>query len=181
VPGQPLHDGARELQQPRAAARLGARRQRLDGLLGPLRAGDSALLRSDRAARARAHALRLDEPEPRQEDADADPRVGRGRAYALYSENVRWKVGPVVYLGLNVQGSNDNFPYHDTDAENPTAPVRSDAEIDRERAEEVARKAADIHWLQEGFAYAKQVGAKGVLIDWQADPTQQRAAPHEPA
>jgi hypothetical protein len=51
-----------------------------------------------------------------------------------------------------------------------SAPVRSDAEIDRERAEEVARKAADIHWLQEGFAYAKQVGAKGVLIDWQADP-----------
>jgi hypothetical protein len=93
-----------------------------------------------------------------------------GGAYALYSENVRWKVGPVVYLGLNVQGSNDNYPYHDTDAENPSAPVRSDAEIDRQRAEEVARKAADLHWLQEGFAYAKKVGAKGVLIDWQADP-----------
>jgi len=87
-----------------------------------------------------------------------------------YPENVRWVYGPVVYLGLNVQGSNDNYPYHDTDAENPTAPVRSDAEIQRQRDEEIARKAADLRWLDQGFAYAKQVGALGVLIDWQADP-----------
>jgi hypothetical protein len=93
-----------------------------------------------------------------------------GGAYALYSENVRWTYGPVVYLGLNVQGSNDNYPYHDTDAENPTAPVRTDAEIQRQQNEEVARKAADLHWLDEGFQYAKQIGAKGVLIVWQADP-----------
>jgi len=93
-----------------------------------------------------------------------------GGQYAVYSENVRWTYGPVVFIGLNVQGSNDNYPYHDTDAENPTAPVRSDAEIQRQRDEETARKAADIHWLQEGFAYAKDIHAKGVLIDWQADP-----------
>jgi hypothetical protein len=93
-----------------------------------------------------------------------------GGRYAQYSENVRWVYGPVVYLGLNVQGSNDNYPYHDTDAENPTAPVRSDAEVQRQRDEETARKAANLHWLAEGFQYAKEVGAKGVLIDWQADP-----------
>lgn len=93
-----------------------------------------------------------------------------GGQYAIYSENVRWTYGPVVYLGLNVQGSDDNYPYHDTDAENPTAPVRSDAEIQRERNEQVARKAANLHWLAEGFQYATQIGAKGVLIDWQADP-----------
>jgi hypothetical protein len=89
---------------------------------------------------------------------------------AGYPENVRWVYGPVVYLGLNVQGSNDNYPYHDTDAENPTAPVRSDAEIQRQRDEETARKAADLTWLDQGFAYAKRIGALGVLIDWQADP-----------
>jgi hypothetical protein len=94
-----------------------------------------------------------------------------GGLYALYSENIRWKLGPVVYLGLNVQGSNDNYPYHDTDAEGgPTIPVRSDAEIQRQRNEEIARKAANLHWLAEGFDYAKRVGAKGVLIVWQADP-----------
>jgi hypothetical protein len=93
-----------------------------------------------------------------------------GGPYAPYSENVRWEYGPVVYIGLNVQGSNDNYPYPDTDAENPSAPVRPDAEIQRQRAEEIARKAADLHWLDEGFAYAKQIGARGILIDWQADP-----------
>ena len=94
-----------------------------------------------------------------------------GGAYALYSENVRWTVGPVVYLGLNVQGSNDNYPYPDTDVEGgPTVPVRSAAEIQRQRNEQAARKDADFHWLDEGFAYAKQIGAKGVMIVWQADP-----------
>jgi hypothetical protein len=63
-----------------------------------------------------------------------------------YPENVRWKVGPVVYLGLNVQGSNDNFPYHDTET-GSGVPVRSDAEIQRQRNEETARKAADLRWL----------------------------------
>jgi len=107
-----------------------------------------------------------------------------GGAYTLYSENVRWTYGPVVYLGLNVQGSNDNYPYADTDAEGgPTVPVRSAAEIQRQRDEETARKAADLAWLQEGFDYAKRTHAKGVLIDWQADPNfnneQQQTNTHE--
>ncbi len=88
-----------------------------------------------------------------------------GGQYAIYSENVRWKYGPVVYLGLNVQGSNDNYPYVGVDGE-----TRAQTEIDRQRAEEIARKAADIHWLDEGFDYAKRVGARGVLIVWQGDP-----------
>ena len=101
-----------------------------------------------------------------------------GGAYSLYSENVQWTYGPVVYLGLNVQGSNDNYPYHDTDPY-----PRTDAEIQRQRDEETARKAADLHWLGEGFAYAKQIHAKGVLIVWQADPNfnneQHLANPHD--
>ena len=93
-------------------------------------------------------------------------RQGKG-----YPENQRWRRGPVVYLALNVQGSNDNYPYPETDAEGgPTVPVRSPAEIDRERKEEMARKAADLQWLKDGFDYAKQVHAKGVMIIWQADP-----------
>jgi hypothetical protein len=92
--------------------------------------------------------------------------ASEGGKYALYSENVRWTYGPVIFLGLNVQGSNDNYPYHDTDG----PPLRDDAEIARQRNEEIARKEANLHWLSEGFQYARQVGAKGVLIDWQADP-----------
>ena len=88
-----------------------------------------------------------------------------GGDYAQYSENVRWTYGPVVYLGLNVQGSNDNYPYPGVDGE-----TRPQAEIDRQRAEELARKKADLHRLDEGFSYAKQIGARGVMVTWQADP-----------
>ncbi len=88
-----------------------------------------------------------------------------GGAYEIYRENVRWSLGPAVFLGLNVQGSNDNYPYAGVDGE-----TRSDTEIERMRAEQKARKAANFHWLDEGFAHAKAVGAKGVMIIWQADP-----------
>jgi hypothetical protein len=109
--------------------------------------------------------------------------ASEGGQYASYSENVRWVYGPVVFIGLDVQGSNDNFPFHDTDAESGAVITRSDAEIQRQRDEEVARKAADLHWLDESFAFAKQIHAKGVLIDWQTDPNfnneQHQANPHD--
>jgi hypothetical protein len=82
-----------------------------------------------------------------------------------YPENVRWSYGPVVFIGLNVQGSNDNYPYAGVDGE-----TRSDAEIARMRAEQSARKAANLRWLSAGFAYAMQTHAKGVMVIWQADP-----------
>jgi hypothetical protein len=81
-----------------------------------------------------------------------------------YPENVRWSYGPVVYVGVNVQGSNDNYPYAGVDGE-----TRSDSEITRMRNEEKARKAEVLRWIHDGFAYAKQAHAKGVLIDMQAD------------
>ena len=84
---------------------------------------------------------------------------------AGYPENVRWQLGPVVYIGANVQGSNDNYPYVGVDGE-----TRSNAEITRQRNEETARKAAVIHWLHDGFQYAARVHAKGVMVIWQADP-----------
>jgi hypothetical protein len=86
------------------------------------------------------------------------------RQYPQYVENARWKYGPVVYITLNMQGSNDNYPYAGVDGES-----RPQAEIDRQRAEEVARKAANLAWLNDGFAYAKQVHAKGVMVIAQAD------------
>ena len=88
-----------------------------------------------------------------------------GGQWALYSENVRWTHGPVVFVGLNVQGSNDNYPHAGVDGE-----TRDAAEIARQRAEHDAREGANVHWLDESFAYAKRIHAKGVMIVWQADP-----------
>ena len=91
--------------------------------------------------------------------------------YAAYSENARWRKGPVVYVTLNVQGSNDNYAHLDV-AEDVGAPpyTRSAAEIARQDAEHFARLAADKQWLSDTFAYAKSVHALGVMVIWQADP-----------
>jgi len=74
------------------------------------------------------------------------------------------------------------FRSHDTET-GAGVPVRSDAEIQRQRNEEMARKAADLRWLSEGFEYAARVHAKGVMIVWQADPNfnneQHAANPHD--
>jgi hypothetical protein len=68
-------------------------------------------------------------------------------------ENRRWTFGNVTYVTLNIQGSCNNLC--DT-APDPT--------------EYAARNAADIAWLQESFAVAKQRRSAAVMIVSQADP-----------
>ena len=95
--------------------------------------------------------------------------------YESYRENARWVAGPVMYLTLNFQGSNDNLPHAGVDGE-----TRSDAEIARQKAEHDARQAADIHWLQESYAKAKELGVKGVVVTWQSDPNFNNEAKLQP-
>jgi hypothetical protein len=85
--------------------------------------------------------------------------------YEAYRENVRWVSGSVMYLGLNVQGSNDNLPHAGVDGE-----TRPASEIARMAAEHRQRELANVHWLDESYALATRLGLKGVLVDWQADP-----------
>ncbi|QEC50281.1 hypothetical protein FSW04_23650 [Baekduia soli] len=97
--------------------------------------------------------------------------------YADYSENARWVAGPVLYVTLDFQGSNDNLPHAGVDGE-----TRSDAEIARQEAEHDARQAANIHWLQESYVKATQIGARGVVVTWQSDPNfnnEQKLQPEE--
>jgi hypothetical protein len=70
-----------------------------------------------------------------------------------YVENRRWTVGGVVYATLNVQGSCNNLC--------DTAP---------DPAEQTARNAADIEWLNETFDEAEQHRAAAVMVIFQADP-----------
>jgi hypothetical protein len=78
--GQPLYDGDCELQHAGAPARVAARRQRLDRLLGPLWSKYAAVLRFSRATRVRAGAVHGNRSESRSEDADAHARVERRRS-----------------------------------------------------------------------------------------------------
>lgn len=140
-----------------------ARRQRLDGLLGSLRTGNRGYDPEERLDFERstffASNLTLGARRMRVQ------RESSAAGYEAYRENARWTAGPVLYLTLNFQGSNDSLPHAGVDGE-----TRSDAEIARQKAEHDARQAADIHWLRESFAKAQRTGAKGVVVTWQADP-----------
>lgn len=69
------------------------------------------------------------------------------------SENRRWTVGGVTYVTLNIQGSCNNLC--------DTAP---------DPAEYAARNKANIAWMRETFANAKELGSAAVMIISQADP-----------
>jgi hypothetical protein len=89
----------------------------------------------------------LGERKLRLERQSADPR------YAEYRENVRWSIGPALFIGLNISGSNNNL------GRTP----QMDAEYAR-------RGAANAAWLAEGFDLAQKNGHAAVFIAIQADP-----------
>jgi hypothetical protein len=93
-------------------------------------------------------------------------RQSRDPAYAAYRENVRWEQGGVLFVGLNLPGSNNN--YHGSQ--------RSGGPV----AEYVARSAANRAWLAQAFALARQRQLAGVLVAIQADPEFEAASAGHP-
>lgn len=83
-----------------------------------------------------------------------DPR------YRQFREHVRWAMGPVTFVGLNVQGSNNN--------------LGRNAENDAEYAE---RSAAVLAWMRDSFAAATAAGHAGIMLVIQANPFEE--APEE--
>jgi hypothetical protein len=80
-------------------------------------------------------------------------------ADAQFVENVMWTDSRVVFVTLNVPGSNnDGLPW--------TAPFTDEAARQQEVAE---RTAADFRWLELAFARANRERAAAVLIGLQAD------------
>lgn len=80
-------------------------------------------------------------------------------ADAQFVENVIWDDADVVFVTVNLPGSNNDTLPWTNGFENPTA-----------QAQEVAaRTAADIRWLQAAFKHAKDTHAKAVVIAQQAD------------
>ncbi len=73
--------------------------------------------------------------------------------YASYRENTRWTQGGVVFVTLHVVGSNNN--------------LGRTPEMDAEFAE---RNPVNIEWMRQAFQFAKQSGAKGIMILTQANP-----------
>jgi hypothetical protein len=70
-----------------------------------------------------------------------------------YPEQLRWRLGPVLFVSLNVPGSNNNFGHRKTPS-----------------PEYLARNPAVIEWLEQGFAAARREKAAGLVIVMQANP-----------
>lgn len=73
--------------------------------------------------------------------------------FTEYRENVRWTIGPALFIGLNIPGSNNNL-----------------GRTPQMDAEYVRRSAANAAWMAQGFELAKKNGHAAVFIAIQADP-----------
>jgi hypothetical protein len=86
-------------------------------------------------------------------------KLGLTRQSTAYPENVRWQYGAVTYLGVNVTGSDNNAPQFDS----------SGKQVDGDLAEYTGRNAANLDWLDRGFAAARAAKAKAIVIDIQSN------------
>lgn len=70
-----------------------------------------------------------------------------------YPENSRFQLGPVLFVTLNLPGSNNNH-----------------GQTDRPNSEFLARNPMVIEWLKENFALAKRRKLPGIVLLFQANP-----------
>jgi len=91
----------------------------------------------------------------------------QGPLGGVYAENTRWTYGDVVFLGLNIPGSNNNKvgPNDCLSAKS----ARTQADCDADNAEYAARDAANIQWLHDSFALARSHRLHGLMVVIQAD------------
>jgi len=96
------------------------------------------------------------------------PLEHQGPLGGEYAENTRWSYGDVVFVALNVPGSNNN-KVNGADCTNRSARTAADCAADN--VEYLARDAANIEFLRSTFALAKTTGALGLMVVIQADPS----------
>lgn len=87
---------------------------------------------------------------------------------APFVENTRFVKGGIVFVQLNVPGSNNNRVNSEKECTKKSA--RTMADCDADNAEYAVRNVAVNRWLADAFALAAERKAKGVVITLQADP-----------
>lgn len=86
-----------------------------------------------------------------------------------YPENTRWTFGGVVFVGLNIPGSNNNQVHPGQCIGSKSN--RTQLDCDDDNAEYGARDAANIQFLNESFDMATARNARGLVVIMQADPS----------
>lgn len=92
----------------------------------------------------------------------------QGQPGEKYVENTRFSQGGVVFVGINMPGSNNNLVLNAKECTAKSA--RNAAQCDAANAEYLERDAANVSWLTASFAQAKARNALGLVLVVQADP-----------
>ena len=95
------------------------------------------------------------------------PLDHQGKPGEKFSENTRFVHGGIVFVGLNVPGSNNNKVHDDKECTAKSA--RTPDQCAADNAEYAERDAANIAWIHDAFALAKSSNAPGIVIVLQAD------------
>ena len=85
-----------------------------------------------------------------------------------FVENTRFSHRGIVFVTLNIPGSNNNKILGEKDCTNKSA--RTAAQCDASNAEYLERDAANVRWMQQAFAAARKSKARGLVLVFQADP-----------
>ena len=96
------------------------------------------------------------------------PLIHQGALGEKFVENVRFTYKNVVFVTLNMPGSNNNKVEGDEDCTYKSA--RTLAQCDADNVEYLERDAANIAWIRQAFAEAKKTKAIGLVMAFQADP-----------
>src|SRR5882672_2771281 len=95
------------------------------------------------------------------------PLDHQGKPGEKFAENIRFVHGGIVFVGLNIPGSNNNKVNSEKVCTGKSA--RTAAQCDADNAEYAERDAANIAWMHEAFELARQQKAAGIVLVLQAD------------
>ena len=96
------------------------------------------------------------------------PLDHQGKPGEKFAENTRFVRGNIVFVGLNIPGSNNNKVNSDKICTNKSA--RTPEKCAADNAEYAERDAANVAWMHAAFELAKTQNAPGIVLVLQADP-----------
>ncbi len=96
------------------------------------------------------------------------PLQRQGKPGEKYAENTRFQHGGVVFVGINMPGSNNNLVLSAKDCTANSA--RKAHQCDAANAEYLERDAANVEWMKAAFEQAAKDKARGLVVVVQGDP-----------
>ncbi len=96
------------------------------------------------------------------------PLRHQGQVGEKFVENTQFNHRGIVFVTLNVPGTNNNKILDAKDCSEKSA--RTPAQCEAGNAEYLERDAANVRWLQQAFELAKTQNSRGLVLVIQADP-----------